>query len=346
MRQIDFKYILMRNGADLGELQSYIDEAPSITMDDAAEIKTSLRGTFALSPIANWLTDEIQPVMILDGIEHSLGVFRPATVTSNQDESVKTLSIEAYDRCWVVRDNYTESIVSFAVGTNYLTPIKQLLAAAGIALIIEEPTAATLTETREDWDVGTSYLTIINDLLSEINYKPLWFNAQGAAVLESYKIPTTENVQHTLDSSNAECLMLPENQRETDIYSAPNVFLCVCSNPDKDGSLVSEAVNDNPQSPLSVMRRGRRIMRVVQLNNIASQQELDDYAATLRNQSMYSGETIVLSTALLPGYGVDDVTAVILPEVSGICKERRWQMELRVGGAMRHTLERVVLAIG
>ena len=87
-------------------------------------------------------------------------------------------------------------------------------------------------------------------------------------------------------------------------------------------------------------------MRVEQLNNIASQSELDAYAAHLRNLSMYTGETIEAATALFPGWGVDDVTAITLPEISAICKETAWSMELKVGGTMKHPLERVVLALG
>ena len=346
MRQVDFRYVLMRGGADLGELQALSDQAPSVRMDDGGEIKTSLSGIFLPSALANFLTDEIRPELIVDGVAHSLGVYSAATVTEQSDESSLALRIEAYDRCWIVKDNYTETILSIAAGTNYLTAVKQLLTAAGIGTVIETPTAQMLAETREDWDVGTSYLKIINDLLGEINYKQLWFNAQGAAVLEPAYVPTIENVQHTLDANSVQSLMLPENDRQTDVYNAPNVFLCICSNPDKSAPLTSIAVNDNPQSPLSVPRRGRRIMRVENVDNVASQQELDDYAARLRNESVYAGETISVTTALLPGFGVDDITALVLPDLSAICKERRWQMELAVGGSMKHELERVVLTLG
>lgn len=345
MRTIDFRYIIVHNGADRGELKAIADNPPRLMMDDNAEIKTSLSGTFAPSDDIDLLMDEIRPELILDGVAYPLGVFAPATVSEQRSETSLALSIEAYDRCWRVRDNFTESILSLASGTNYLTAVKQLLTAAGIATVIETPTTATLTEIREDWDIGTSYLTIINDLLSEINYKQLYFNSQGAAVLEPVVIPSAENIQHTFDSNNVLSLMLPENERSTDVYSAPNVFLCICSNPDKDGSLTAIAVNDNPQSPLSVARRGRRIMHVENVNNIASQSELNDYANRLRNESMFTGEVITVSTALFPNFGVDDVVALVIPEVTAICKERHYEMELQVGGTMKHTLERVVLAL-
>lgn len=346
MRTIDFRFVIVHQGADRGQLRALADSPAQLRMDDTAEIKTSLSGSFAPSSDIDWLQDEIRPELILDGTPYPLGVFAPATVSESRSETSVSLQVEAYDRCWRVRDTYTEGILSLAEGTNYITAVKQLLTAAGIAAVIETPTSAALSEIREDWDVGTSYLEIINELLSEINYKPLYFNAQGAAVLEPFFVPTAENIQHVLDSNEIRTLMLPANERSTDIYSAPNVFLCICSNPDKDGVLTATAVNDNPQSPLSVQRRGRRIMRVENVNNIASQSELDAYAARLRNESLFTGEVITVSTALFPGFGVDDVTALVLPDLTAICKERRWEMDLRVGGDMKHTLERVVLSLG
>lgn len=345
-RTIDIRYRLSRNGADYGLLQALESGTPTLRMDEAGEIKTSLLGTFAANPAANWLTDEIRPELVIDGTPHPLGVFLPASALEVENETTRAVQIEAFDRCWIVQDNKTESILSLAAGTNYLTAVKQLLTQAGIVLVLETPTGATLPERREDWDIGTSFLTIINDLLAEINYKPLWFNAQGVAMLQPVSVPTAENIEHVLDSSNVRSLLLPEFARETDIYSAPNVFLCICSNPDKSGPMVARAENNNPQNPLSIQRRGRRIMQVTKLNNIASQAELQAYVDRQRNESLYTGEILRVSTALLPGYGVGDVTALRYDQVAAICLERAWEMELKVGGKMAHRLERVVINLG
>lgn len=345
-RTVDFRYIIMRGGADFGQIYPLQSGAPTLRMDDAGAIKTSLSGAFAPAPAANFLTDEIRPELIIDGTPYPLGVFLPASVRETEDESTKGLQLECYDRCWRVDTVTTETILSLAAGTNYLTAIKSLLAAAGISIIVETPTTATLTERREDWDVGTSYLTIVNDLLSEINYNPLWFDAAGSAILEPASVPTAENIEHTLDASNVKSLLLPSLSRETDVYSAPNVFLCVCSNPDKSGPMRAVAENTNPQSPLSIQRRGRRIMKVVRVNNIASQEELQAYTNRLRDESMIGGETVTVQTALLPGFGVADVTALHYGEINAVCIERAFDMELRVGGTMTHRLERVVTNLG
>ena len=148
--------------------------------------------------------------------------------------------------------------------------------------------------------------------------------------------------------------------RTTDVYNAPNVFVAYCANPDKSGNMVARAENLNPQSPLSTVRRGREIVRVSTVDNIASQAELQAYAERLRNDSLLTSETVSVTTGLLPGWEVADVVAlhtaprvyiertrrgkrfVAYPGSNDICISRAFDMELKVGGKMRHTLEKVV----
>ena len=355
MRTLDFKYRVLRGGAFYGLLRAP-EGSGRLRMNDSADIKVSLSGTFsptvtdvdgnALEP--DWLSDEIQPVMIVDGVEHPLGIYAPATVTPSESSGVKSLKIEAYDRCWRVRDTYATSSVYFASGTKYLDAIETLLAAAGISLILKTDTAAAFAEAREDWQLGTSYLKIINELLSEISYNPLYFNAEGVAVLEPASVPSAENIEHILsdDPEPGEVQidrMLPSISRETDVYQAANVFVCICSNADKSAALVASSENTNPQSPLSTVRRNRRIVKVVRVNNVADLTALQAYADKLRDESMVGGETIRVSTALLPGWGVADVVGIRYGDLAAVCVEHAWEMDLRAGGDMTHTLERVVI---
>ena len=352
-REISFRYRLLRGGAYCALLRAEEGSAPHVRMNDSGDIKSSFTGTFAPTafdvdgePVEiDWLSDEIQPVLVINGTEYPLGVFMPAT-PKIQNDGVQTLvQVEAYDRCWRARDTRSESLIFWPAGTLYLDAVEQLLTASGINAVIKTPSAAAFSTAREDWDIGTSYLQIINQLLDEISYKPLWFNVAGAAVLEPASMPEPDAIRHILDASDPETLVIPGIERETDIYSAPNVFICTCSNPDKPGLLAATAVNDNPQSPLSVQRRGRRICTTVSVDNIADLAALQLYANRLRDQSLITGETVTVSTALQPNWGVQDVAALRYGEVSGICLERGFEMELAVGGKMRHTLERVVYQI-
>lgn len=364
IRNEEIRFRLMRNGVEYGEL--YAKGGPTLRMQSSGEIKTSMQGTFF--PAArdsqgnevsiDWLADEIKPVLIQDGDVKPLGVFMPAQVVPKDTKGEETLEVQAFDRCWRVRDNKVEGALYLSAGTAYLDAVEQLLTSSGIATIIKTPSEAVLPEDRQDWETGTSYLKIVNDLLAEINYKQLWFNSSGLAILEPASTPTSENIQHIFTNKKPDprnpkevqsIRVLPKISRKTDIYQAPNVFVCICSNADKTAGMKATAENNNPQSPLSIMRRGRRIVQAVKVNNIESQSKLEEYANRLLYESMTTGEIINVETALQSGFGVDDVTAIRYDgrnNTLGVCVEKAWSMTLAPGGIMSHELEKVVINLG
>lgn len=356
------RFYVLRNNARYAEI--FPKSAPTLRMSSSAEIKESLQGTFLQEAIGtggepaeiSWLSDEIQAVLAINGNEKPVGLFMPAAVTprvSNTDE--RTVEIQAYDRCWRVRDTKVDGKLYYAAGTRYLDIIEGLLTLSGIGMVIKTPTDAVLATDREDWEPGTAYLEIVNELLTEINYKQLWFNASGAAVLEPVGTVTAESVKRIYSDTQPDprtpvamktIPIFPGLRIKTDIYSAPNVFVCICSNPDNDEPMTARAENTNPQSPLSTLRRGRRIMQVETVNSIATQEDLQAYADRLLFDSMTAGETITIETNLLQDAGVNDVVAIQYGDLSGLCIERGWSMQLGPGGKMTHELQRVVLNIG
>lgn len=370
-REISFRYNLLRRGAFYGLLRAVEEQTPHVRMQDDAQIKMSFSGTFSPVPVdvdgrpldVDWLSDEVQPVMVIDGTEYPLGVYIPTTQSVSTDVAA-SVSIEAYDRSQRVMDTNSAEMLYWPAGTLYLDAVEQLLSAAGISTVFTVPNAAAFTEAREDWPAGTPFLSVVNQLLGEINYKPLWFDARGNAILEPVSLPEASQIKHTLDAADPDTLVLPGISRTRDYFSAANVFEVYVANPDKGANMRAVSVNDSPQSPLSTVRRGRRIVSVTALDNIASQQELQAYADKLRNDSMITGEVVSVSTGLLPGWGVADAVAlhvpehtmgmhtedgfigvVAVPEENAICISRAFDMELKVGGRMSHTLEKVVYAL-
>lgn len=340
VRTVGARVDVLRNGAKFGELLTV--NAPRLRMKSDAVIKTSLSTTVLRDDRVDWLTDELQPVLIIDGVEHKLGVFLPATVKeSSDDHQTELVNVEAYDRCWRVQTVVWTGGKMLRAGTNYISAVESLLAECGITLLMKTPLSAVLSNSRT-WDIGTSYISIINELLDEINYDELWFNGDGYAVLRPQQIPTAEAITQILNDSDVHSMMLPELSREQDIYSAPNAFLVVCSGPDRKTTLTAEAVNDIPTSPLSTVRRGRKIYKFLRLSDVPSQAELNRYAQLLRWESMGLGETVTVKTALRPGHGVGDVIGLATELTQGIFTETEWSCALAAGETMTHKLRRVI----
>lgn len=341
-RQVDVVFNVLVNGAETAKIYPVQGRPPILSMDDSDQLKFALSGSFYDLDVIDWLHAEINPVLRIDSVENSLGYYIPTTIEETEDESSNQVSLECYDRSWRVKNKIAESRVYFAAGTPYLTAVKDLLGKAGIVLIRSTSTDAVLQEAREDWDIGTSYLNIVNQLLTEINYQELWFDASGTAVLQPFPALTTYSPDHVLDSNTVKSLLLPSFSRSLDMFSAPNVIICVCNNPDKTGQMIAVAENNAPTSPLSISRRGFRIAKKIRLDNIASQTALQAYADNQRDRYMQITERIVVQTALFAGFGVYDVTSLHYKDFSGQCTERAWTMELVTGGTMTHTLEMVV----
>lgn len=346
-RDVRFRVDVLRNGAPITHLQWDTGSPPQIIASRDATIHTSIKGTFLVNDAVDYLSDELQPVMTIDGQETPLGIYQAATPSIKGAAGQKRVEVEAYDRCWRVYSNRTETILHLSAGASYLTEIRKLLTACGVALVIATPSDTTLQTDREDWDIGTSYLTIVNDLLAEINYNSLWFDASGVARLEPYQEPSAQNIDWSYGTTD---LFLPDRHPgpnfsdEEDIFDAPNVFICVCSNPDLEQPMVATAVNDNPQSRKSTFRRNMRIASLIKVDNIASQEELQAYADRMRNESLLSTRAITFYTLNDPGHGIGDVLALTHDDIGGIYLETGWQMQLSAGSLMTHSAKRTVIA--
>lgn len=344
MRTIDIRLEVLRNNSRYSVLIP--DDTPKISVDMDGSIKASLSATVLPSADINWLSDEICPVLIIDGEESRLGIFAAADVVPSIDSNgFKRVRFTAYDRCWKVKTVLWSSARKINKGRNYLDAVESLLVEAGITQSVKVPTSYSLREDKT-WDLGTDYLTIINELLSEINYDELHFDENGFAVLYPVSQPTPDRIKHSLTAGDIKSLLLPEMSQSMDIYDTPNVFICVCSPPGMDKPLVARAVNDNPLSPLSTISRGREIAKYESVRDIASQKALEDYADQLRWESMGMGEVLTVKTALRPGHNIGDVVALVTGDWSGIYIEKAYTMELCAGGVMQHSLRRVIYNYG
>lgn len=341
-RKYDWRVDVVRNGATFTRLTP-LDE-PTVDADADATIKMSFSGTFLWDDSVEWLSDELRPVQIIDGIDHPVGTFPVGTVADAYDANgIHSVSVEAYDRCLVLEQHKTETVRHFPKGESYINIVLSLLLEAGIMLHMTTPSDAVLATDREDWEIGTPYLTIINQLLSEISYEDIWFDARGYAVIRPERELSADNIDHRYgELENIRVLQRPCST-ETDIFDKANVFVVVCANPDLPEPLTATAVNDNPMSRLSTIRRGRRIVSVVQVDNIPDQAALEDYAGKLRLESMLAGEVATISTVNLPMHGIRDTVALMHPDINGLYQEVGWSLTLGLQQQMVHRLRRYAI---
>ena len=341
-RTVEFRYRIIRDYADYSFIYPIQGGAPSLYLDGSRTISMALRGDFVdPGPEVNFLTDRIRPEVIIDGITYPLGVLLPAKVETVITETGHHLSIQAYDQGWLLQTTMTETISKFASGTKYIEVIDSLLDAAGIGMSLITDSSLTLNRLREDWMPGTNYLSIINELLDEINYRHIWFDMNGYAVIAPDPDPQSAPIRHVLDEKDVKSLLIQNASINSDFYSLPNVFVYCCSNCNHS-AITATAINNDLGSPISVPRRGRKIYSVTRVNEVASQDVLQQFADRAMNQSLLRTDSITVSTGIIPDFGINEAVALNIDGEMSTCIERGWTMQLTPGGTMTHKMERVV----
>lgn len=342
MRSFDFRVDVLRGGIPFERLE--FSEPPSVFCDASADICLSFKGTFLHNANVNYITDELRPVVIIDGTEYPAGVYCISTITQRTSAAgVVRDSIEAYDRTIKLSWAKVEERPYFAAGTSYDSIISQYLTAAGIDTVNHTASGKTLQVDREEWEIGTSYLYIINTLLAELNYNPIRFDLRGAAQIKPYTSPSPDNIRHTYREDDLASLLSPEVTVDSDIYSKPNVFVAILSNPEYPEPLIARAENDSMSSRLSTVRRSLRIPEIYRVSNIADADALDAYVQRLRDESMLTAEYASITTGLLPDRGIGDTVALLLDDQIGIYREVSWSYTLQAGSLMTHKLQRMVI---
>lgn len=342
MRDVRYRVDVIKNGAAFTALQWNRGEEPKLLFDSEGEIQASLSGRFMPNESVDFLKDELRAVISINGEEKSLGVFRVASLREIRDKGL-WLQIEAYDRSWLLKSARTESLLHLSAGSSYITVIKNLLLQAGIVWVRTKDSAAMLAADRE-WSIGTDLLSIANELLSEIGYRRVWFDADGWAHLEPYISPSAAHIRHSYGPANMRLSpMASEWEQETDLFEAPNVFICVCSNADRSDVLRAVAENTSLSSAKSIYRRGMRIHDVVKVDQIADQEALQAYANRLRDESLLSTKKLSFSSPAEAGHGSGDVISISMPGIEGVYQEVGWSLSMAPGAMMNHTAKRTVL---
>ncbi len=219
-------------------------------------------------------------------VEFPMGVFIPSTPTKNIEASMNVYSVEAYDKTVILKEDCIVDRLFIAKGTNYINAIKSILISANIGDAVND-TVDTVLPTDREFEIGESKLSIINKLLSEINFNPIYTNADGMFVLQKYVEPTESNITYAYKDDDLS-VICDEMQSESDYYNVPNVFIAVCSNPELNQDMKSVFINDNPTSKLSTVSRKRNIVsEIYRPDVIASQTDLDEYIRKIAFDKQY-----------------------------------------------------------
>lgn len=317
-------------------------DAPTINMTADSELKFTFRGRFYdyRKQEIDFLTNDLKVIASINGDEYNLGYYVITGETLEHEKGVDYIEIEGYSRLYLLKQSRIETRVYFAANTLYTEALYDLLTDAGITAFYIEPSELTLATDREDWEIGTDRLTIINKLLSEMSYASAWVDLDGVIQCTPAKIPSIENID-IIYQADRYSIIGADYTMAVDRHNKPNVFRVVCNNPELDEPLVSIIENDDEDNPYSTAYRPR-VLQITEVDNIASQEALDEYAYQLALKSLLSDEVVTYETMLNPEHTVGDIVALGNGDLTGIFVETGWSMTLDYQARMTHRARRTV----
>lgn len=333
----DFRIDLLRNNVKIGEARCLSAE---VTFRRSAEVCRGLRMTissdfFRMSPGIQFdmFSDRIRPVLIQDGIEEYFGIFMIIANPQKLSDTGSTYEIEAYDETMTLKQATYTQRTNYAAGTKYITAISSILTTCGFSQVITADTDAVLPADVEIAP-GESYLDTINTFLEGINYQAVHADSFG-------KIVIRPNINKATADHVYSNRIIPPITRTTDIYDLPNVLVGMASDPDRN-PLYYVKENTDPQSAISIPRRGYRVMKTYNVRNIADQATLEAYINQKYLESTQVTETVQIETNLEGGHEYGDSVQLRTDLINGLFTEAEWSVSFGVNGTMTHKLERKV----
>lgn len=213
-----------------------------------------------------------------------LGTFLVQTPSSSFNGKIRNVSMDAYTPLLELKENPPPLGYSLMKDENIMDIAYMLTREHVRAPVIE-----TKCDTKLSYDfvadTNDTWLSFLIDLIANAKYS-YGLDELGRILFTPKQDTASLQPVWTYNDDNGS-ILLPDFSMDHDLYGIPNVVEVVYSN--NLGTLYSRAVNDDENSPISTVNRGREIIHRVtdpELAGNSSQRQIDEYAEQLlRNLS-------------------------------------------------------------
>lgn len=318
----------------------------SVGFDSTASVMRTFKGTMPRSELVNidTLDHRIVPWFCLKvgdkDLRWALGKFiiNPSESCSN---GIHEVSIVGYDLSKLCYDDRIINRMYIPSGSVYTSYASQIVSTDVSWVDVD---ASELSRAYDmEWEIGTRKLDIANELLTAINYNPIHFDEYGKCIIDKYALAQTRPVEMQY-KANEQSIIVDGINKASNKFEVPNMFVRYVDNPDAQ-YMISTYKNEDPESPYSIQNRGRTIVDSESINDIATQTELNSYAIKCASEAMQHLDILKFKSLTMPCHGFRNCLYLNIPlyEIDGKYIETAWEMELKAGGTMSHTCEKVVI---
>ena len=239
-------------------------------------------------------------ITIQNGVKekHPLGTFLVQTPSSNFDGKIRTVTMDAYSPLLELKESPPPIGYSMEKGENIMERAYALC---------REHTRAPVVETNSDEllyydfvaNTNDTWLSFLIDLISNAKYS-FALDEMGRVLFSPQQETASLQPVWTYDDGNSS-ILYSDVSMDHDLYGVPNVVEIIYSR--GAGAYYAKVVNDDPNSPTSIQRRGREIMyRVVDpdFSGNPTNDEIEAYAKRVLRELSSLEYTITYSHGYCP----------------------------------------------
>ena len=220
-------------------------------------------------------------ITIQNGVreKHPLGTFIVQTPSESFDGKMRSVSMDAYTPLLELKESPPPLGYSLLKDENIMDAVRRICQNYARAPVVEARCDTTLNY---DFVANTSdtWLTFVTDLMANAKYT-FALDELGRILFSPKQDTTSLQPVWTYDDSNSSILR-PEISMNRDLYGIPNVVEVIYST--GNDVYYVRAVNDDSNSPISTVNRGREIIHRVtdpEVVGLATEKQIQEYAEQL-----------------------------------------------------------------
>jgi hypothetical protein len=277
-----------------------LDNVKSCTINRDSDAETLGSATIDVTESLGECYIRIYLITIQNGVKekHPLGTFLVQTPSSSFDGKIRTVSMDAYTPLLELKENPPPIGYSLLEGDNIMQKAYQICRENARAPVVEAKSDEVL---HYDFVANTNdtWITFLIDLIGTAKYN-FSLDEMGRILFSPKQDTASLQPVWSFDDGNSS-ILYSDITMDHDIYGVPNVVEVVYSN----GSEVyqTRVVNDDPNSPISTVNRGREIVyrdTSPEIVGNPTRLELDEYANRLLRELSSLEYTVSYSHGYCP----------------------------------------------
>ena len=220
-------------------------------------------------------------VTIQNGLveRHPLGTFMSQTPSSDFDGKVRTVSMDAYTPLIELKEKHPPIGFFISKGVNIMDKAYEITRENLRAPVVQANSTDVLnhdfvSDTEETW------VSFLKDLMANAKYS-FSLDEMGRVLFSPVQDTASLQPVYTFDDSNSS-ILYSEISMKHDLYGLPNVVEVIYSN--GSDNYYSRVVNDDPNSPISTVNRGREIVyrdTNPSIAGVPNKDQIEEYAKRL-----------------------------------------------------------------